>query len=224
MKTKYILLLSFFIFVLNQVPKAQDNNLMNLAFFAKGNFMSQTVHYYELDLYFPDKNDEMAGYALNASPGIAGNIPLGPSLAFYPRLGLTKLRGLRASVNAYYPNVPNPVVKLGGIAQTRYYLLSSDFLLKYFLPLGAQRRSWLYGGFRTDYLIWDNKVLYPDERFNEGTNKFIVSSIGGLGINLGKRFYCGLEYTNNLTSFIQNERVRIRYFSVSANLGVYLLN
>lgn len=202
---------------------AQETNKRNLAFYTKGNMQAYTVHYYGFDQYRDyNENTELAGAALNASLGLSGNIPLSRSLAFYPKVGYTKLRGLRSTFIKYIMGQADSIRGLSQIAETRYHFLNTDLLLKYYLPLGKARNSWVYGGLRTDFLLWDNEVLYPDQLIEEGMHKVNLSYVGGLGLDFCKRFSFSLEYSRNLNTFIQNERYWIRYFSVSASLGVYL--
>ncbi|MBN2807769.1 MAG: hypothetical protein JXR22_14020 [Prolixibacteraceae bacterium] len=202
---------------------AQETNKRNLAFYTKGNFHTYTVHYYGFDQYRDySENTEMVGAALNTSLGLSGNIPLSPSLTFYPRAGFTKLRGLRSNTIRYIIGQPDTILGLSQIAENRYYLLSTDLLLKYYFPLGKGRCTWVYGGFRTDFFVWDDDVLYPDQRIEEGMNKVNLSYVGGLGIDLWKRFYFSLEYSNNINTFVNNDQHWIRYFSVSASIGVYV--
>ncbi len=223
MKMKIIIFMALGILASNNNLSAQETNKLNMAFSTKGNFQAHTVHYYELDSYYSyNENTEMVGAALNASLGLSGNIPLSSSLAFFPRLGYTKLRGLRSTAIRYYSDKPDFIRVLGHIAETRYYFISSDFLLKYYLPLGKARHSWIYGGLRTDFLLWDNDVLYPDEQIEEGMNHFNLSYVGGFGFDFWNRFFFSLEYSNNINTFVNNDRYWIRYFSVSAGLGVYL--
>jgi hypothetical protein len=223
MKIK-IAILSLFILVFCVNVFAQKGNRFNISFFPKGNFNAYSVNYYKLDKYFPDeKNTEMiqAG-AFNASLGVAGNIPLSECFAFYPRIGYTKLRGLQYTATTLYPGAPDSLNILGNIAETRFYFVSADFLLKYYLPLGKSQKYYLYGGLRTDFLLWDDEALYNNESIFEGMNDFNLSYVGGLGFDFWKGFYFNLEYSNNITNFIKNDRYLIRYFSVSASLGVYV--
>lgn len=223
MKTIHILIPILCFFTLNIKLSAQETNQRNLAFYTKGNMQAYTVHYYEFDQYRAyNENTDLAGAALNASLGISGNIPLSQSLAFYPKLGYTKLRGLRSTTIRYIIGQPDSIRGLNQIAETRYHFVSTDFLLKYYLPLGKNRNSWVYGGLRSDFLLWDNEVLYPDEQIEEGMNSINLSYVGGVGFDFWKRFFFSLEYANNLNAFVKNERYLIRYYSVSASFGVYL--
>ncbi|MCF8358836.1 MAG: PorT family protein [Prolixibacteraceae bacterium] len=203
---------------------AQKGNGFNISFFTKGNFNAYSTHYFELDPYYEyNKNTEMVGGAFNASLGIAGNIPLNKPFAFYPRLGYTKLRGLQSTAyRYYYPDKTDPINIISNIAETRFYFISADFLLKYYLPLGNVKKYYIYGGLRTDFLLWDDDVLYDNELIFEGMNDFNLNYVGGLGFDFWKGFYFNLEYSNNITNFIKNDRYLIRYFSLSASLGIYV--
>jgi len=53
-------------------------------------------------------------------------------------------------------------------------------------------------------------------------NHFNLSYVGGFGFDFWNRFFFSLEYSNNINTFVNNDRYWIRYFSVSAGLGVYL--
>ncbi|MBN1925771.1 MAG: outer membrane beta-barrel protein [Prolixibacteraceae bacterium] len=216
-----ILSISMLVFSVNVF--AQKGNRFNVSFFTKGNYHAFSTHYYKLDDYYDyNENTEVVGVALNASLGLAANVPLNKSFAFYPRLGYTKIRGLVEDAYSFYPDVPDTIRKLGNIAETRFYFITTDFLLKYYLPLGKTKKYYLYGGLRTDFLLWDDEVLYNNESIFEGMNDFNLSYVGGLGFDFWKGFYFNLEYSNNITNFIKNDRYLIRYFSVSASLGIYV--
>lgn len=220
---KKLILLIAAILTMNLSTFSQSTNKLNIGIFTSGNFLSHTAHYYKLDNFFPnDDNTEMTGGALNASLGFTGNIPLSSSFSFSPRLGYTKLRGLLYSAYTL-PTKFDTVQILSQTAETRFYFVTTDFLMKYYLPLGQMKRCTVYGGLRTDFLLWDDARSYASEPVYNGMHKINFSYLAGLGFDFGKRSFFGLEYSHNLNYFSNNNEIWIKYFSVSAKLGFFLL-
>jgi hypothetical protein len=163
----------------------------------------------------------MTGGALNATLGFTGNIPLNSSFSFAPRISYTKLRGLRYRAITI-PSMFDTVQILKQTQETRFYFVSTDFLFKYYIPVGQKRRCNVYGGLRTDLLLWDDARLYANEPVYNGMKKINFSYLAGLGFDFRKRSFFGLEYSRNLTYFSKNDETWIKYFQISAKLGIYL--
>lgn len=201
---------------------AQPDNSKNLGLYIRGNYGSQSAHYYEEEVYNETYSQSTDGASVEATAvfGIKGNLPINSFLSFSPRLSYTHIRGLRPKSYAIYND--KIITHYSATATSKFYFLSTDFLLNYYLPFGNNTNYRLYGGLRTDFLIKQSDNFITNDTRYAGFNKLMFNYVGGIGFDFGKRIFLELEYSNHINNFVNTDYMWVKYGAFSMNLGCYL--
>ncbi len=112
--------------------------------------------------------------------------------------------------------------------------LSANFSLK-ITPFQTKVKPYLIVGVKGDYLIsLENKMVVVNGEtidfvpFSDGYNKFVLSGLLGLGVEINDSFYLDIEYNPAITSSLDNSSLSINdgYIGVTvgANLNTFLGN
>ena len=180
---------------------AQPDNSKNLGLYVRGNFGGQSAHYYGKEKYETYKQaTDGASAEATAVVGIKGNWPLNSFLSFSPRLSYTHIRGLREKSFSTFTGSDVVFLNYNATATSKFYFLSTDFLLNYYLPFGKYTNYRIYGGLRTDFLVKQNEGINLNDPNYTGFKKVMLNYVGGIGFDFGKRVFLELEYSNHINN------------------------
>ncbi|MBP7507081.1 MAG: outer membrane beta-barrel protein [Prolixibacteraceae bacterium] len=201
---------------------AQPDNTKNIGLYVRGNYGSQSAHYYEEEALNTNYNQSTDGASVEATAvfGVKGNLPLNSFLSFSPRLSYTHIRGLRPKSYTIYDD--KIITHYSATETSKFYFLSTDFLLNYYLPFGKNTNYRLFGGLRTDFLVKQNSGIDLTDPNYKGFKKVMLNYVGGIGFDFGKRVFLELEYSNHINNFVNTDYMWVKYGAVSMNLGCYL--
>lgn len=221
----------------------------NIGLYLRGNYGIQTAHYYEVEKskYYTGFASETASTEASPVVGIKGNLPINSYLSVSPRISFTYFNGL---TNDHFLGLNEDVEDYSAIIvwdknslfsleengyeksyqlysekemSTSFYFLSTDFLLNYYFIMRKQTKYRLYGGLRTDFLVYQNSAgMDLSEANYTGFKKLMFNYVGGIGFDFGKRVYLELEYSNHINNFVNTDYMWVKYGAVSINVGYYL--
>lgn len=202
---------------------AQPENNKNIGVYIRGNFGGQTVHYYGKEKYETYKQaTDLETAEVTEVAGIKGNWPINSFLSFSPRLSYTHIRGLRADSWSWFQDSDERFINYSATATSKFYFLSTDFLLNYYFPFGKHTNYRIYGGLRTDFLVKQNTGIDLSDPNYTGFRKVMLNYVGGLGFDFGRRIFLELEYSNHINNFVNTDYMWVKYGALSMNLGFYI--
>jgi hypothetical protein len=212
---KKITFMSLLLLAVTSSIIAQPKMEKNIGLYLRGNMEIQTTNYMLVTNEFAGQyNSEL--YSFTPAIGVKGNFPVSPSLSLSPRISFSQIH------NSFSVNKNTEDSSLTSSTQSSFYFLSADLLLNYYLLKGANIKGRIFGGIRADYLINQKKGIDLSDKIHVSYNSIIFNYVGGIGLDLGKRFYTELEYSNNINRLVDNEHMKIKYGAVSINIGYYL--
>ncbi len=201
---------------------AQPDNSKNLGIYIRGNYGNQSAHYYEQEAYNEKYHHSTDGASVEATAvfGVKGNLPLNSFLSFSPRISYTHIRGLRPQSYTIYDD--KIITYYRATETSKFYFLSTDFLLNYYLPFGKNTNYRIYGGLRTDFLVKQNSGIDLTDPNYKGFKKVMLNYVGGIGFDFGKRIFLEMEYSNHINNFVNTDYMWVKYGAFSMNLGCYI--
>ncbi|MGF7140550.1 outer membrane beta-barrel protein [Roseimarinus sediminis] len=219
---KRITFLGLTFLVLNGSILAQPNIENAIGLYLKGNSGWQTAYYYEMEQYGKSVAKQEASIENNITGGIKGNFPISSSFSFSPRFSFTHLKGLRNQYTFYFSESNKSYAGYtSNNFESKFYFLSTDFLINYYFPVVQKANYRVYGGLRFDFLVLQRSEIVFDDPQYSNFGKVMLNYVGGIGFDFAKRFFFELEYSNHINNFVNTNYMRVRNGAFSMNIGWY---
>jgi hypothetical protein len=224
---KQITLLGLTFLVLQTSTWAQ--NKTHFSFFIKENFNYQGYHYpvFENSYASPinyfsliDRGNEPPSFSF----GIKGNINFFKSTSISPSISY---QSKSASIRNGYSSISSPSDTLfahnySPTREKQFSYLVLDFTIKHTFNKGKQIKPYVFGGIRNNIRISeikDDKLI--DELYNT-FRRFDYGLLVGTGLLFKERFYLDIEFSRDLTWFVNNDKLKIRNSTLGFTLGFYI--
>lgn len=223
---KRITFLGLTFLALNSSIVAQPNIKKNIGAYVRGNTGWQTAYYYEMEQYGKNNAKHEASIENNITGGFKGNIPINSSFSFSPRIGFNHFKGLKKHYYVIHSSDPDKKYYDCYSSlnfESKFYFLSTDFLINYYCPLGEKTNYRFYGGLRSDFMVMQRSEIVFDDPNYTNFCKVMLNYVGGVGFDFGKHIFFELEYSNHINNFVNTSYMRVRNGALSINLGWYFL-